>query len=111
MSDSNAGGGWIGFLLFILFMWWVLPWDDTSYASNRWLMQAYYAASYSVPMEQVTIYPRPTDCDFLTAPLGSKGCSYKQSSRRGQTPAARIMTLAEGRSDDDKVVALRGGAS
>jgi hypothetical protein len=40
-------------------------------------MSFYYAAEYGVAWDKVTVYPRPNDCDFLTAPIGSKGCSYK----------------------------------
>ena len=31
-----------------------------------------------MPAAAVTELPRPHDCDFLTAPLGSKNCSYKR---------------------------------
>ena len=33
---------------------------------------------YSVPWDRIaSIPPQPTDCDFMTAPMGEKGCFYK----------------------------------
>jgi hypothetical protein len=29
-------------------------------------------------MKNVTVEPRPSDCDFIHAPLGDKGCHYKK---------------------------------
>ena len=37
-----------------------------------------YELQYSVPAEKVSISKRPTDCDFLTAPIGRKHCDYKK---------------------------------
>jgi hypothetical protein len=41
--------------------------------SSRWL--SFY---YSVPFDRVAVATKPKDCDFLAAPLGSKGCSYQR---------------------------------
>jgi hypothetical protein len=32
---------------------------------------------YGVPFDAVQTDVRPRDCDFMMAPLGDKGCSYK----------------------------------
>ena len=35
-----------------------------------------YAWSYDVPSDQVKLAPKPHDCDFWSAPMGRKHCSY-----------------------------------
>ena len=42
---------------------------------------AWYSLRYGLSPENVHVDAKPTDCDFLTAPLGIKGCSYKTSVR------------------------------
>jgi len=38
--------------------------------------RSWYAFSNKVPVEQVEIEKQPHDCEFDTAPLGSKHCHY-----------------------------------
>ena len=35
-----------------------------------------YACQYHTNIQHVQVELRPTDCDFLTAPLGAKRCQY-----------------------------------
>lgn len=37
----------------------------------------WYAAEYNVSIDQVHIGDQPTDCDWMRAPLGGKGCHFK----------------------------------
>jgi hypothetical protein len=39
---------------------------------------AWYSLRYGVSPDRVHIDPKPRDCDFMTAPLGSKGCHYDE---------------------------------
>ena len=45
--------------------------------NNPWVNSFWYSYEYGVSRDDVRTDARPTDCDFLTAPLGIKGCSYK----------------------------------
>jgi hypothetical protein len=42
-----------------------------------WTNGAWYGVKYSVSPEKVDTDPKPKDCDFIHAPLGDKGCSYR----------------------------------
>jgi hypothetical protein len=41
----------------------------------------FYGLQYSVPTEAVEWKPKPSDCDFLHAPIGGKGCHYEKTVR------------------------------
>jgi hypothetical protein len=44
-----------------------------------WLAKAYASGHFGVPDKEIEVEgKRPHDCDFLTAPLGSKQCSYER---------------------------------
>jgi hypothetical protein len=69
----------IGFL-FILGLLWVAGgvaaawiWPDSNW-SNRWR----YSLESDLKDATVTVEPIPHDCEFLTAPLGSKHCHYEK---------------------------------
>jgi hypothetical protein len=42
------------------------------------LDEVWYATKYCAPTEKVTIYHRPTDCDYYHAPIGYKDCHYER---------------------------------
>ena len=42
-------------------------------------MPVRYAMQYSADLANVTVEDKPHDCEFLTAPLGSKNCDYEKS--------------------------------
>jgi len=44
---------------------------------TSWQNAIWYGAEYRVSMTNVYTDPKPKDCDFIHAPLGDKGCSYK----------------------------------
>jgi hypothetical protein len=44
----------------------------TNYGNALW-----YSLKYKVRMSDVQMDAKPNDCDFMYAPLGDKGCSYK----------------------------------
>jgi hypothetical protein len=68
-------GGCLVLLLFVAvigaFLWFILP--------DSWTDKIRYSAEYSVEMSQVERHDPPTDCDFMTAPLGRKNCHYKKT--------------------------------
>jgi hypothetical protein len=39
--------------------------------------KAWYSVRYLVVPDHVKIEPKPSDCDFMQAPLGRKGCHYQ----------------------------------
>ena len=71
MDDDGFGVAIFWLLLaFGMFVFW--GWND-----DGWIGRMRYAWSYDVPTDKVHFAPKPYDCDFWTAPLGAKHCSYK----------------------------------
>jgi hypothetical protein len=44
-----------------------------------WTDPFLYSTEYSINSDRVHRNNRPTDCDFMHAPLGGKGCHYKKT--------------------------------
>lgn len=63
-------GGLIGWIVFALIVWFILP--------ASWTDPFLYSTVYQINSDEVHRSDRPTDCDFMHAPLGDKGCSYKK---------------------------------
>lgn len=85
--------------LFVLCCIWliVLLIDYFSYAP--WLNRFRYSTWYHVPSSEVLQYEEkpPVDCNFLTSPVGFKGCHYKKhvdlqpaSSENGRTQSVVV---------------------
>jgi hypothetical protein len=47
------------------------------FAPSAWTNSVWYAAQFGVSPTAVHSVDKPKDCDFIHAPLGDKGCSYK----------------------------------
>ena len=47
-------------------------------ACSYWIGPNVYAIKYSVSADRVFVDPKPTDCDFWHAPLGTKECHYER---------------------------------
>lgn len=58
--------GFISLVVLAVVIWWLSP------------DKPHYAIFYSVDMDRVFVQPRPSDCDFMHAPLGDKGCHYEK---------------------------------
>jgi hypothetical protein len=58
---------WVGFVVFVI---WFVFWGRDS--SIR------YQVQYSTGSEMVTVDREPRDCDFMSAPMGSKDCKYEK---------------------------------
>jgi hypothetical protein len=71
MATSEGGYGGLIVILSI-FLISTNGWPD-------WAVKGFYSNLYSVPFERVELSARPSDCDFLHTPIGSKGCSYKRN--------------------------------
>jgi hypothetical protein len=56
--------------------WWFLLMFMFFYPTNNWEDSLWYSIRYGVNFSDVQT-DRPKDCDFMRAPLGDKGCSYK----------------------------------
>jgi hypothetical protein len=56
---------------FGLIVWTILP--------DRLTDKIKYSAEYSVEPSQIHWNDKPTDCDFMHAPLGEKSCHYKKT--------------------------------
>jgi rubredoxin len=64
-----------GSLIFViilgLIVWLILP--------VRWTDPFLYSTEYQINGDQVHRNNKPSDCDFMFAPLGDKGCHYKKT--------------------------------
>lgn len=68
--DDDGYGFVIWFLVAAgIVVWW--GWND-----DGWIGRQRYAWSYKVPSNYVQFSPKPYDCDWGTAPIGAKHCSY-----------------------------------
>ena len=47
------------------------------FSDSGWGNSLWYSVQYGVGFGDVQTDTKPSDCDFLHAPLGEKGCSYK----------------------------------
>jgi len=69
-SDDGIAGGC--FLVLV-----ILAVGGFFYFSNfSWSNSLWYAVQYRVGFGDVHTDTKPSDCDFLRAPIGLKGCSY-----------------------------------
>jgi hypothetical protein len=74
---SNDGDEWNGIIVGLFVIGGMLIWAfDNSLSNSLW-----YSYKYRVGFSTVHTDVKPTDCDFLTAPLGIKNCSYKAHAR------------------------------
>ena len=72
MGDYDIGKavGWLAaFILFGLIVFAIF-----SFSADQW----WYSFEYGVDPKLVSVDARPTDCDFMHAPLGSKDCHYQR---------------------------------
>jgi hypothetical protein len=68
-SDFSFGG-LVGWIIFALIVYVILP--------ASWTDPILYSTVYQINSDQVHRSDRPTDCDFMHAPLGNKDCHYKK---------------------------------
>lgn len=69
MSDKRDS--WIGFLVVAgigAYVYWA-----------GGIKTVWYAATYGVPTDTIHVAAQPSDCDFMHAPLGQKGCRYEST--------------------------------
>src|ERR1700733_4767335 len=73
VSRSGDPSGWILFGVIAIALWFGLVSD------SDWLAKEHATSQYGLPDRKIQIVgKRPHDCDFMTAPLGEKHCSYKR---------------------------------
>jgi hypothetical protein len=72
-TNKNEGslGGFIVLIILALIIWFILP--------ASWTDPILYSMEYSINSGQVHWNAKPTDCDFIHAPLGDKACHYKKT--------------------------------
>jgi hypothetical protein len=67
-SDDGCGG------IFLLFL---VAGGFLAFSNYGWTNSLWYSVQYGVGFGDVQTDAKPDDCDFIHAPLGAKGCSYK----------------------------------
>ena len=87
MKNESSGLSILWFLLFCWGAWGVL--------SDAWHSKARYSMQYNVDSDHVFVNDEPTDCNFMRAPLGTKGCHYDRivQTRFIRTRTASTMPL------------------
>jgi hypothetical protein len=70
MSSANEDVGCLLVVLAVLAGIWFAMWGRNTSLRYEW--------EHDVGAKDVTIGKEPTDCDFLTAPLGIKNCVYEK---------------------------------
>jgi hypothetical protein len=75
-ENKTSPGGEVIWGLFLLAVLAVIVW---SILPDRLTDKIKYSAEYSVEPAQVHWNDKPTDCDFMHAPLGEKSCHYKKT--------------------------------
>ena len=63
----------VWFFLGLLFF---LDWSGSTL--DRWTDKLWYSFADNAEFKNITVDKRPSDCDFLYAPLGNKGCRYEK---------------------------------
>jgi len=54
-------------------------WVTDSVGTTDWFNKSWYSLRYFVSPTEIHVNVRPEDCNFMHAPLGSKGCQYEAS--------------------------------
>jgi hypothetical protein len=70
------------------------------YVFRYGLEQGAYAVWYNAPPQNVLIYPKPHDCEFLKAPIGSKYCHYEKDVNVGVERGERFVTVRGSKQSD-----------
>lgn len=69
MAESDDGLGCFGLLLLGAGVYF-------AFSNYSWSNSLWYSVQYGVGFSDVHTQAKPSDCDFISAPLGAKGCSY-----------------------------------
>ena len=69
MAQSDDSAAWYGIL--------VIAVVGFAFSGTGWSNSLWYSFQYDVGFSDVQTDTKPSDCDFLQAPLGLKGCTYK----------------------------------
>jgi len=76
VSTSNGSSGFLLLVVAGVALWYGVLRD------SDWLAKSTAESKYGVPESKIQIAgTRPHDCEFLTAPLGAKHCSYEREYR------------------------------
>jgi hypothetical protein len=87
VAQSDGGFAIIIGLLIVAGMWFFI--FNSSSSNSLW-----YSFKYNVSLKDVRTDTKPDDCDFLRAPMGLKGCSYR--ARVQAFNADEMMVAGEG---------------
>jgi hypothetical protein len=74
VKEAMGKSSWSSLFWMAVIIYFVLTFEAPDWAVKMW-----YSIEYNVPYDRVQTEKEPEDCNFLTAPLGSKGCSYTRT--------------------------------
>jgi hypothetical protein len=65
----------VGYFWLVLFVWGL---SCFSSSVDNFYYSLWYAVEYGVSPSKVTLHDKPTDCDFLHEPMGTKNCHFEK---------------------------------
>jgi hypothetical protein len=62
--------------------------------------QQWYAMQNNIPVDRVSVQPKPHDCEFIKAPLGDKNCHFDRVVTRLQDKDGPYLIVSWSRVND-----------
>ena len=75
-KESGGSSSFSDVIWFLVFIFILSGWSGSQL--DRFTDRLWYSVADDTDWKNVNVTKRPTNCDFLHAPLGSKSCSYKK---------------------------------
>jgi hypothetical protein len=69
--SNSSEWPWLIVIIFLFSLW-------SGSKLDRWTDRAWYSITADASWQNVDIQKRPSDCDFMHAPIGGKSCHYKK---------------------------------
>lgn len=77
LKDKGSSGDAWGVLWVFVLIFLIGSWPGSKL--DRFTDRVWYSSVYDTDWKNVNIERRPSDCDLLHAPIGTKRCSYKKA--------------------------------
>lgn len=77
LSILKSRTDYTGWFLVVIVILLLAGWPGSKL--DRWTDKVWYSLRYyDADFKNITVEKRPSDCDFLRAPIGEKGCQYNK---------------------------------
>jgi hypothetical protein len=75
-KNTSHGSSFSEVIWLLVFIFFLSGWSGSKL--DRFTDRLWYSVADDTDWKNVNVTNRPTNCDFLHAPMGSKSCSYKK---------------------------------